>query len=151
MRKKRGYTLIEVLFAIFMVLICAMIVAATMPISNVSNAKASDLQKAIDLSQKELELIQQQGFNNCNASQLAAAGLIDNTTAVYSQGHVSTYTCNNVGSTVNDSPAQVLTNGTGTVTLTTVNIGLTQVVVTIKWRDRMQYKTYSVGTLIANL
>jgi len=146
-RRGRGYTLIEVLFAIFIVLVCAMIVAATMPISNVSRSKSQDLQRAMSIAQKELEGIQGEGFSNTTAAQLATDGYIDSTTQV----GANTYSCTNSDSANSDSPAQVLTNGTGTVQLTSVNLNLTQVVVTITWRDRVQYKSYSVGTLIANL
>lgn len=147
MRRKRGYTLIEVLFAVFMVLICAMIVAATMPISNVSRTKAQDLQRAMSIAQKELEAIQGEGFSGISASALANDNLLDSSTAI----SPNTYSFTNTDSANYDSPAQLLTNGTGTVQITQVNLNMVQVVVTVKWRDRVQYKTYSVGTLIANL
>ena len=147
MKRKRGYTLIEVLFAIFIVLTCAMIVAATMPIANVSRSKSMDLQRAMSIAQKELEGIQGEGFANITATQLHTDGYIDSTTPV----GTNTYSCTNTDSANADSPAQVLTNGTGTVKLTQVNLNMVQVVVTITWRDRVQNKSYSVGTLVANL
>ncbi len=43
---------IEVLFAMFLVLACALIVAATMPIADISRGKADLLNKATGLAQK---------------------------------------------------------------------------------------------------
>src|SRR5579864_7689128 len=99
MHKRHGYTLIEVLFAIFIVLICAMVVVATMPISGLSSSKTQDLQKATSIAQKELEGIQGEGFSNITASQLASDGFIDSTTPV----SANTYSCTNSDSANNDS------------------------------------------------
>lgn len=151
MRRKGGYTLIEVLFAVFLVLICAMIVTATMPVSNVSRTKAQDLQRAMSIAQKELEAIQGQGFSGVNANGLANNNLIDSSTPIVVGTNSNTYSFTNTDSANYDSPAQLLTNGTGTVQITQVNLNMVQVVVTVKWRDRIGYKTYPVGTLIANL
>lgn len=147
MKKKRGFTLVEVLFAIFLVVICALIVAATMPIANVSRAKATDLDKAMGLAQKQLEAIRGVGYPNDTPTQLAAHGLIDSTSPV----GANTYSFTNSDSSNLDNPASVLTGGTGTVTIEQVGVDLRRVTVTVRWRDRVQYKSFSVGTLIANL
>jgi prepilin-type N-terminal cleavage/methylation domain-containing protein len=153
MRKKRGFTLIEVLFAIFLVVICAFIVAATMPISNASQSKASDLDKAMGLAQKQLEGIRGLGFPNLNPTQLAADGFIDSTNQVAT----NTYSFTNSDNANFDNPATVLSHGTGTVKVEQLNLNLIRVTVTVSWLDLNvwrktgQYKNFSVGTLIANL
>ena len=146
-RTHRGFTLIEVLFAIFLVVICALVVAATMPIANTSRAKASDLDKAMGLAQKQIEAIRGLGYPNVTATQLASNGLIDSTNPVTA----NTFSFSNSDSANLDNPSLVLTNGSGTVKVEQVNMDLRRVTVQVTWRDRVQYKTFSVGTLIANL
>src|SRR5947209_1236365 len=99
MRKRRAFTLIEVLFAVFLVVVCAFIVAATMPISNASRAKASDMDKAMGVAQKELESIRGLGFANLTPTQLASHGLVDSATAV----SANTYSFTNADSAASDS------------------------------------------------
>ncbi|HEY3782544.1 MAG TPA: prepilin-type N-terminal cleavage/methylation domain-containing protein [Fimbriimonadaceae bacterium] len=153
MRKKRGFTLIEVLFAIFLVVICAFIVAATMPISNASQSKASDLDKAMGLAQKQLEAIRGQGFPNVNPTQLATVGLIDSTNQI----STNTYSFTNSDNANFDNPGTVLAQGAGSVKIEQLNLNLIRVTVTVSWLDLNvwrktgQLKNFAVGTLIANL
>jgi prepilin-type N-terminal cleavage/methylation domain-containing protein len=147
MRKKRGFSLIEVLLAIFLVVVCAFIVAATMPIANTSRAKASDLDKAMGLAQKQLEAIRGVGYANVTPAQLASYGLVDSTTPTTT----NTYSFTNSDSANLDNPARILTNGSGTVMVEQLDVDLRRVTVNVTWRDRVKYKTFSVGTLIANL
>lgn len=149
MRKQRGFTLIEVLFAIFLVVVCAYVVMATMPIANTSRAKASDLDKAMGLAQKQLEAIRGLGYANLTATQLASYGLIDSANPI--NGTTDTYSFTNSDSANLDNPGLILTNGSGTVQIDQVSPDLRRVVVNVNWRDRVQYKNFSVGTLIANL
>ena len=147
MRKKRGFTLIEVLFAIFLVVICAFIIAATMPIANTSRTKASDQDKAMGLAQKQLEAIRGQGYANVTPTQLTALGLIDNANPI----GTNTYSFTNSDSANLDNPSLILNKGTGTVKLEQLDLNLVRVTVTVTWLDRVTYKNFSVGTLIANL
>ena len=147
MRKKRGFSLIEVLLAIFLVVVCAFIVAATMPIANTSRAKASDLDKAMGLAQKQLEAIRGVGYANVTPAQLVSYGLIDSATPTAT----NTYSFTNSDSANLDNPARILTNGSGSVVVEQLDVDLRRVTVNVTWRDRVKYKTFSVGTLIANL
>ena len=152
-RSQGGFTLIEILFAIFLVTICALIVSATMPVANVSRAKASDLDKAMGLAQKQLEAIRGLGFPNLNAIQLANNGLIDNTKPVAA----NTYSFTNSDSANLDNPSLVLAKGSGTVKIEQLNMNLDRVTITVNWYDPKYFvagthmKGYAVGTLIANL
>ncbi|MBC8064748.1 MAG: hypothetical protein H7Y17_07960, partial [Chlorobia bacterium] len=62
-----------------------------------------------------------------------------------------TYAFTNTDNTNLDSPATVLTQGTGRVKIEQIDLDLRRVTVTINWSDRGQAKSVALGTLIANL
>jgi hypothetical protein len=137
----------EVLFAIFLIAAGAFIVAATMPISNVSRQEAQYADKAMDLAQKQIEAIRVGGFSDANATELTALGLIDSSNPVAT----NTYTFTNSDSANLDNPALVLPNGTGTVKIESLSLTLTRITVTVNWTNSGVAQSYSLGTLIANL
>jgi type II secretory pathway pseudopilin PulG len=145
--RKAGVTLIEVLFAMFLVLACAFIVAATMPIADVSRGKADLLSRAGGLAQKQLEAIRGVGYANVNATALAGYGLIDSTVTTAP----NTYSFTNSDSNNRDNPALVLPSGTGTVKLEQPQTNLIRVTVTVNYSDTQRNRSVVVGTLIANL
>jgi type II secretory pathway pseudopilin PulG len=146
-RRKAGFSLIEVLFAIFLVFACAMIVAATMPISDQARGKADLLSRATGLAQKQLEAIRAVGYQNTTPTQLASLGLIDSSTSI----GTNTYSFTNSDSTNLDNPGLVLPNGNGQINLTQISTGLLQVTVTVSYQDSQRSRTLHVGTVIANL
>lgn len=146
-RRRSAFTLIETLFAIFLVFACAVIVAATMPMANTSRAKADLLNKAMGLAQKQLEAIHGVGFQNTNATQLASYGLIDSAAPV----GLNTYSFSNSDSSNRDNPALILPGGSGTVTLNPINANEVQVIITVNYQDSQRSRSTSVGTIIANL
>lgn len=145
--KRRGFSLIEVLIALFLVVTCMMIVVSTMPISTASRAKADLSSKAIGIAQKELEAIKGTGYPNVAADRLLANGLIDSTTPVAT----NTYSFTNADAAANDSIARVLPNGTGRVLIEQVDLDLRRITITITYRDRSATRTVRLGSLIANL
>ena len=147
MRRKRGYTFVEVLFAVFLVACSAAIVAATLPVANVSRARASLLNKASGLAQKQLEAIRGLGYANATVGQLSSFGLIDSTTPV----ETNTYAFSNVDAPALDNPARILPGGTGTVLIEQAELDLRRIVVTVRWNERGRNRTYVIGTLLANL
>jgi len=149
-KKVRGFSLIEVLFSVFMVVVCAGIVAATMPVATNAHVRADNYSKALNLAQEQLETIRGNGFANATVGQLCAYGLIDNESPVAT----NTYTFSNTSAATPanlDSPAKVLQHGSGTIMVQLLNFNLTQVVVTVSWRDQMGNHSVQLGTLIANL
>jgi len=142
-----GFSLIEVLFSVFLASICAMIVAASMPIANNGRAKADLQNKATSLAQKQLEAIRGLGYPNATAPQLYSNGLIDSISPIATE----TYSFSNVDSANLDNPTLVLPSGSGRVTLSQVDLDLRRVVVEVRYVDRGKNKSIQVGTLIANL
>ncbi len=139
--------MIETLFAIFLVATAAAIMVATMPVANVSRAKASFEDRASGLAQKQLEAVKGLGYANANVSQLASVGLIDSSQQIAP----NTYSFTNVDSTVLDNPSMVLPGGKGTLSLVQLQLNLVQIVVTVTWTDRGTTESFTTGTLLANL
>ncbi len=148
-RARQGFVLIEVLFAIFLVMTAALIVAATTPVSTVSRTMSKMEDKAMDLAQKQVEAIRGAGFANANPGQLVAYGLIDSTNPIGNNPNLYPFT--NSDSANRDNPSAVLPNGSGTVEVDQLNFNLVRVIVTVNWTDRGTPRTYSVGTLMADL
>lgn len=146
-RSRRGTTLVEVMFAAFMLLLCAAVLSATTPIASLSRYKAEQSNKAAGIAQKQLEAIKAAGYANASASQLVTFGLIDNTTALPD----SSYSFTNSDSANLDNPAKVLPLGTGKVKLEQLATDLRRVTVTVTWDQRGTTRSFSVGTLIANI
>lgn len=144
---KRGFLLIEVLIAVFLVVACAMIVGATMPISGASQGRASDLTKAMNLAQAQLEAVRASGYPALDAQDLFSKGLIDSTTPLTT----NTYAFSNKGSKTLETPANVLPAGSGTVRIDQPSADIRQITVTISWIDRAKVRSAQVATLVANL
>jgi Tfp pilus assembly protein PilV len=143
----RGFTLIEVLFAIFLAMTCAVIVAGVMPLANTSRAKADLRNRATSLGQKMAEAVVHLGYSNANPAQLTALGLLDNATPV----SANTYTFTNIDTAIVDSPASALPSGTGRVTITEPSPDLRQVVVVVGWRSEDKNQEVRIVHQVANL
>lgn len=143
----RGVTLLEVLFAVFLVAVSAAILAASMPSASRSQKIADLNNKATNLAQKELEAIRSVGYANVSAAQLLGDGLIDSATPVAA----STYGFTNVDQGAMDSPGVLLPSGTGTVKIEQVGLDLRRVTVKVAWLHRGVARSVSVGTLVADL
>lgn len=147
MKRKRGSTLIESLFAVFLVLSAATVVLVTMPMGTTSRAIADLNNKAMGLAQKEIEAIRSLGYANATASQLYSFALIDSTSPIAT----NTYSFTNADSASRDNPARILPSGTGSVKIEQIDLDLRRITVTITYSDRGNTKSVSVGTLIANI
>jgi prepilin-type N-terminal cleavage/methylation domain-containing protein len=146
-RRRSGFTLIEVLFAVFLVTISGAMVAATLPISTDARARADLNNKATGLIQKQLEAIRGLGYQNATPGQLAFYGLIDSTATVAP----NTYTFTNSDSAALDNPSRILPGGTGTILVEQPDLDLRRITITVTWVDRGRTRTLTDGTLIANL
>lgn len=137
-RTKRGFSLIEVLFGIFLISACATILAATVPVATSSRVSADWANRATSIAHTQLEQIRQLGYARLRADDLKAAELISSVTPV----DTNTYSFN---------AAEGLPSGSGTVKITQVDIDLRRVEVVVRYEVRGVPKTRSVGGLVANL
>lgn len=143
----RGVTLLEVLFAVFLVAVSATILAASMPSASRSQKIADLNNKATNLAQKELEAIRSVGYANVTPAQLVGVGLLDSVTPVAT----NTYAFTQVDQGASDSPSVLLPSGTGTVKIEQVGLDMRRVTVRVAWFHRGATRSVSVGTLIADL
>lgn len=146
-RKICGISLVEVLLAIFILGLSALILASTMPSATRSRVKADNMNKAAGAAQKMLEAVRGSGYANVSATRLYALGLIDSTTPVAT----NTYSINSVDTASFDNLAKILPNGTGQITVEQIDLDLRRVTVVINWTEKGATKTFRIGTLIANL
>jgi len=146
-KRKRGFSLIEILLAVFVTGAVATILAATMPIAMKSRVKADYNNKATSLAQKQLEVTRALGYANLTPAQMFKYKVIDSATPVAA----NTYKCDSVDFTVDDSPASVLPSGEGTLKVEQADIDLRRVTVEISYMDGGRRRTVRLATLVANL
>lgn len=145
--KKSGHTLAEVMFALLLLAVCSLIFGATIPSAHKSRGKADNANIATSLAQKQMETLRLAGYANLTPSQMAAKGLIDSANAV----STNTYTFTNIDSPFVDSPATVLPQGVGKVTVADVNSDSRSVTVVIQWVEGAKTQTITLSSLVANL
>jgi prepilin-type N-terminal cleavage/methylation domain-containing protein len=146
-KRFRGFSLIEVLFSVFLVVVCASIVAATMPVANNARARADMYNKALNLAQKQLETIRGRGYANATVDQIYSVGLIDSTTPI----ETNTYAFTNADSASLDEPSRILPHGTGKVLVEQADLDLRRIIVTVSWTVKGKTRSVQLGSLIANL
>jgi len=146
-RRTRAFSFIEMMLTVFLVTICAGIVATAMPTATVGRQKSVYRNRAVALAQKQMEAIKRLGYPNITANALLNAGLIDSATEVAT----NTYSFTNVDSLVADDAPRLLPSGTARITLEQPDIELKRVIIRITWSENSQTKTYEIGTLVANL
>ncbi len=153
-RRQSGHTLVEVMFALFLMVGCGFIYTASMPMANVSRGKAALSNIALGLAQKELEAIRARGYSGSTAEMLAQDRpddgrpmLIDSATEVAT----NTYSFSNNDVAAHDSPAGVLPGGSGAVVLEQADLDLRRVTVQVNWTELGRPRSVRLGTMIANL
>jgi type II secretory pathway pseudopilin PulG len=147
MKRRKGFSFVEILFAVFLLTACATIVVSTMPVANVSRERANLNALATGLAQKQLETVRGMGYANASPSALFTAGLIESTTPVAANEY--SFSSIDVGN--NDSPASRLPNGGGRVRIEQLGIDLRRVTVIVNYTYQNRVRTVTIGTLIANL
>lgn len=145
--RKRGFSLIEILLAVFVTGAVATILAATMPIAMKSRVKADYNNKATSLAQKQLEVTRALGYANLTPAQMVKYKVIDSATPIAA----NTYQCVNVDYLVDDSPGSVLPGGQGTMKVEQADIDLRRITVEISYLDGGTRRTVRIATLVANL
>jgi prepilin-type N-terminal cleavage/methylation domain-containing protein len=146
-RFRKGFSLLEVLFAVMITATCGALLAATIPIANSSRARANYLTLSTTLAQKQLEAVRAIGYANLTADQMFTYGLIDSRTAVAT----NTWPCCNIDAAQNDSPARILPRGAATVKVEQVDVDLKRITVEVTYRDQDETKRVTLATLVANL
>lgn len=145
--RSRGGLLLESLFAIFLVVVIAAIIAATLPLANSSRARADLLNKATSIAQKQMENLRGAGYPHLTGNHLFAAGLIESAVP----DALGRFVFTNVDSAVFDSPAKVLPQGKGYVTIQQLGLNRRVVTVRVEWTERDRTRDVVLRTIVANL
>lgn len=145
-RKRRGFTWIEVLVAVFIISLSAITLVALFPMSAKTQNMVGDYNQASSLIQHKIDQMRAVGYGRCNYTELKNAGIID---ATPTNSPFSFYTV--------DTLDDMFPNATGTVTVADntsadSRVSEKQVTVTITWSGssmRQGNGTLSTTTLIA--
>jgi Tfp pilus assembly protein PilV len=146
-RRQQAMTLVETMYAVFITAVSAGVLMAAMPAATMAYTSSADQQHALNLAQKELEAIRNQGFPNLTPTQLANLNLIDSNTPV----SANTYLFSQVDSAALDNVATILQDGVGTVRIDTLNANLLKVTVVVSWTSHGTPQSYELSTMMANL
>lgn len=156
-RHNSGHTLMEAMMASFLALVCALIFAATIPVANVTRGKAEYLNLATSLAQKQIEAIRHMQYPNTTAQRLFDNDRINSMTqinigtlGVGTTGEMA-YDASDVDTAETDSPRKLLPGGRGFVQTTQQGLDMRRVSVIVAWRERGEWRTVRVSTLVANL
>ena len=145
--KQQAFSLVEVLFGIFLAGLCATVLAATMPVANNSRQKANYQNVALSIAQKQMESLRSLGYPNLTSERLLSTGVIDSSTPVAT----NTYSFTNIDAGAYDSPSLKLPSGQGRLIVEQVGIDLRRVTIQLTWTEAGRQKSIQIGTLVANL
>jgi type II secretory pathway pseudopilin PulG len=153
-RRRRAFSYVEVLFAIALALVSALVYSATMPMANKSRAKANHTNIATSLAQKQMEAIKSRGYASITAEALAKnepdigrPNLIDSS-APAGDGSFSFDTVDNE---FFDAPPTVLPQGAGKIWVEQADLDLRRVRIEVSWVEGDKSRSVEIGTLVANL
>ncbi len=121
-KAKLGFTLIEVMVAIFLVSLGAIMYSALMPMAAKGSRMVSNYQQASSLVQNKIDEVRAVGYGRIDFADLQAAGIIDAspTSAPYSFTGVA-------------GLATIFPGATGTIAVADFSTTIKQVTVTLTW------------------
>lgn len=122
MRKKSGYTLIEVIVALGLVATGSLAFGAMVPMAAKSARMNANYQQAVSLIQHKIDQCRAVGWGRLTYTELQAAGIIDATPTT------SPYRFSTVDTLTNIYPS-----ATGTLQVADLSSTVRQVTVTITW------------------
>jgi prepilin-type N-terminal cleavage/methylation domain-containing protein len=121
-KNKLGYTLIEVMIALFLISMGAITFTAMMPMAAKGSRMVSNYQQASSLAQNKIDEIRAVGYGRIDYTDLLAASIID------SSPTASPYSFTGVGAL-----ATIFPGASGTITVTDFTTTIKQVSVTVSW------------------
>ena len=153
----KGQSLVEIVFAVFLALTCALIFASTAPIANVTRGKADYINSATSLAQKSIESVRSAGYANATPERMYSNGVIESLTlkdiSSYPFGlqGENAYQATNVDGGQIDSPATVLPEGRAYVVYDQADLDLRSISVIVAWKEDGDWRSVRLSTLVANL
>ncbi|HLO99216.1 MAG TPA: prepilin-type N-terminal cleavage/methylation domain-containing protein, partial [Fimbriimonas sp.] len=141
MRRRRGFTWIEILVSIAVIVLAGGIMFATLPISAKSQVSADRYLEASGLVQRKVDQMRSLGYGRLSETELTTAGIAG--------AKVST---DKYSFTSDDAGLTTFSNGTGTITISDFSSTIKQIQVDFSWKDsggQATPRSLSVTTLIA--
>lgn len=146
MRKRSGFTLIEVMVAVLLFGLTVTAFGAIFPMSHQMRYKSENVTRATTLAQQKVEQLRALPYQYLEFDALRVANAIDDVADASSDPDVQKYVFTDV-----DRLPDKLHQGAGTLTITDLLPDLRRVDVTVTWSDRVaQGNSVTVTTYIAN-
>lgn len=141
--RRRGYTIIEVAIAVFLIGMAVLMFAALYPQASRCAHMSANYSQAISEVQHKVDELRAVGYGRLDYTNLQAAGVIDAspTTSPY---HFE----------VTDSLGTYLPKAVGTITITSAGTNLTQATVSLTWQGApaaAMKGSHAVTVLIPNI
>lgn len=153
-RKQRGTGLIEVIFALFVLVMMILMFAAVIPSVARSSRYSSSYVMAAQLAQHKIDQIRKVGFSKTNADGLLEANLIDSATPTASNGTAVSFSFTNQDRLLSFFPQGaegVVTVDNYAPSFNGSSFTMRHVEVRITWRDAAgPTSSYSTSALVAS-
>lgn len=144
-RRTTGALLIDVMLGIFMLVLATVALMSLYPVIKRGEMMSSDETKAVQMTTRLIEHIQMLGADDVNGQVLESLNLIDagQTLQPYSFTHIP------LDEASMYSPAQVLDDANGNLTITTLADGSKRVDIKLDYRSKSgELQTVQTGTVI---
>ncbi|MCC6483207.1 MAG: hypothetical protein IT209_00040 [Armatimonadetes bacterium] len=139
-------TMLEIVFAMSVILACALVYAAAFPTSTTNRQKTDNHAVALTLADREMEALRDAGYSIANSyGGLQSANLINSTPAS------SPYSISNVTHGSSQTIANTLPSGTGTLTVVPQGTGVLRVTVVVSWVEKSATRSISLSSYLANV
>lgn len=149
-QRRSGHTLVELLYAIFLVGCCAAVLATGMPTAKASQTRADMENKATSVAQKQLEAVKAAGYPNLSGPQLHLLGLLDSS----SEEDGKFWFCE-VARSDNEAESEderrFLQDMECTLDIVQTDLDLRTVTIEVSWRDGGERRSVELASHIANL
>lgn len=139
--RSRGFTWVEILAAIFVIGISAIIFGAVFPMAAKTQTMAANHQQALGIVQHKIDQLRAVGYGRLTYTELKNAGIIDSTPST------APFRFNTV-----DELSTLYTTAVGTISVTDFSTTIRQVTVTLTWSNsarRPGNGTISLSALVA--
>lgn len=141
--RRRGFNLIEVMLAVFLLGMATIVFAGLYPPAARASHKTANYSQAISAVQHKVDELRSVGYGRLDYTNLQSAGIIDSGNGTQPFHFETT-----------DSLATLLPGAVGTITTASAGTNLTQVTVTVTWSGapgKAMDGSLSVSVLIANV
>lgn len=139
--RNKGFTWIEILAAVFVIGITAVIFGAIFPMAAKTQTMAANHQQALGIAQHKIDQLRAVGYGRLTYTELRNAGIIDSTSTVSPFRY-----------TVVDDLASLYPTAVGTIAVADFSTTIRQVTVTLTWSNsarRPGNGTVSLMALVA--